>query len=39
MKESKKNVIDFEEHKSKKKEIEVDRVELLKLIKEIVMTK
>lgn len=39
MKESMEKVIDLEEYKNKKKKIEVDRVELLKLIKQIVMTK
>ncbi len=39
MKENMEKVIDFEEYKNKKKKIEVDRVELLKLIKQIVMTK
>lgn len=41
MKESMTKVIDFKEYKNKKKiiETEVNRSELLKLIKEIVMTK
>ena len=39
MKENMEKVIDFEEYKNKKKKIEVDRVELLNLIKQIVMTK
>lgn len=39
MKENMNNIIDFKEYKNKKKKIQVDRDELLKLIKEIVNTK
>lgn len=39
MKESRAKIIDLDEYKNKKKKIEVDRGELLKLIREIVMTK
>lgn len=39
MKKTMAKVVDFQEYKDKKKQIEVDRSELLQLIKQIVTTK
>ena len=39
MKKNISKVVNFQEYKNKKRQLEVDREELLKLIKEIVTTK
>lgn len=39
MKKTIENVVNFQEYKDKKKHLEVDRKELLELIKQIVTTK
>ena len=39
MKKTMTNVVNFQEYKDKKKHLEVDRKELLELIKQIVTTK
>lgn len=39
MKKTMGEVVNFQEYKKKKKQLEVDRVELLNLIKKVVMSK